>query len=52
MLRVMGTGTSRHLVQYGHFVQVFEQEGFCVKTLKILVRSDRTEQVFLGVFMG
>ena len=23
MLRVMGKGTSRHLVQYGHFVEVF-----------------------------
>ena len=30
MLRVMGKGTSRHLVQYGHFVEVFL--GFsCVK---------------------
>ena len=49
----MGKGTSRHLVQYGHFVQVFL--GFsCAKNLwvkvpvAILFSTVTSYEVFLG----
>ena len=53
MVRVMGKGTSRHLVQYGHFVQVLLRSYRVLRvmgkgTSRHLVQYGHFVQVFLG----